>query len=158
MATVSGILSISGYKDFAHPTLETKAPSLTVHQKIWTEVKTTSNGSYVQAELWVVNTGNTQLNAVSVTVTIQGGNGIWTPQFCDSSGTLLPDRYQAYSFSNLPVGVTSAVQKYWWKPSKPDVPQNGEAFDAKFTAIPTFTITYNDTDEYFTDTSRVTTG
>lgn len=158
MSTISGILSISGFNEFKHPTIEDKAPKLTVHHKIWTQVTTATGGQYVAAQVWVSNDGQTLLQNINVTVTVQGGNGIWTPQFCDAWGNLMPDRYQTFAFNTLMPGQTSSVQSYWWKPSKPDVPQNASAFDAAFTAIPDFKVVYADNDEYFTDKSHVTIG
>ncbi len=159
MGTVSGIVAASnGNQEFTHSTSEERAPVLVIHQKVWTQVTTTETGSYIGQQLWVVNTGKTLLTDVTVTLTIQGGNGIWTPQFCDSSGNLLSDRYTVYKFGTLQPGAVSSVQSYWWKTSKPGVPQNGSAFDATFTAIPQFTVVYQDNDEFFTDKSHVTIG
>ncbi|WP_437648798.1 hypothetical protein [Sorangium sp. So ce362] len=159
MTTVSGILSIGGNSTFPHATTESKAPVLTIHHQLWTQVKTAENGSYVGSQLWVENTGNTLLTDISVTLTIQGGDGIWTAQFCDSSGNLLPQRYNTYPFPGTlqPRGISSK-QTYWWKPSKPDVTQNGSDFTVSFTAIPQFTVHFQDNDQYFTDTCRVTIG
>lgn len=158
MASINGIAATGSFTEMKHPTTGDKAPQLTVHHKIWTQAVTTGSGSYIVAEVWVSNDGATLLQNVNVTVTVQGGNGIWAPQFCDAWGNLMNDRFQTFAFNTLMPGQASSVQKYWWKASKPDVPQNAGAFDALFTAIPDFQVSYADNDEYFTDKSHVTIG
>ncbi|AUX20799.1 uncharacterized protein SOCEGT47_012730 [Sorangium cellulosum] len=160
MSNINGIAAYSNsYQEYKHPTTGNKAPLLTVHHKLWTQTVTTNSGSYIQAEVWVSNDGQTMLRNINVTVTIQGGDGIWAPQFCDSAGNLQPGTFlPPFEMGDLQPGQSSAVHKYWWKAVKPNVPQNGADFDAQFTVIPDFQVVYADTDDYFTDKSHVKIG
>ena len=156
--TISGSGGVSGFNVFEHDTSGDQAPQLAVYQQFWTEVVTATTGGYLISNVWVENTGHTQLKDISLVVTIQGGNGIWAAQFCNSSGELIDARFQTFTFGDLSPGATSSKQNLWWKPSKPNVPQNGDAFEVHFTAIPNFTVSYGEHDDYFSDTSHVAIG
>lgn len=155
MSYISGTAGFSGLTDHPHNTTGDKAPQLSVHQEIWPNAETRTDGGFVVSRVYVKNTGSTHLKNISVTVTIQGGNGIWQPHFCTNVGTILSDEFQVFKFNDLAPGTTSSVKSYWWKASKPDVDQNGANFEAKFTAIPEFTVSYADNDDYFTDITNV---
>lgn len=158
MSYISGTGGYQGLTDHPHTTTGDKAPQLSVHQEIWPKAGTATNGEFVVSRVYVKNTGRTHLKNISVTVTIQGGNGIWQPHFCTNVGEILADEFQVFEFNDLAPGTTSSVKSYWWKASKPNVEQNGSDFEANFTAIPEFTVSYADNDDYFTDTTHVVIG
>ena len=70
----------------------------------------------------------------------------------------LEEYVQTFTFGELSPGAKSSKQNFWWKTSKPNVPQNGEDFEVQFTAVPTFTVSYDENDDYFSDLSQVTIG